>query len=159
MGFFNFGKPKWYKTLPPYFQPDESMIQQIENFRKQYSIDHNTFAQMVAMTPWSVKKLQWFMLKKFRAEQPSWSEQEIWKSVIISRMNVKLMTVDYPPDYGSSPLSRNEINDIINQAATILKNFKSFDDVVKYLLDIDYKENRFYDPSGVLNELNRILDK
>ena len=158
MGFFNFGKPSWYKTLPPYFQPDESMIQSIENFRIQYSIDQNIFAQMVAMTPWSVKKLQWFMLKKFRAEQPSWSEKEIWKSVIISRMNVKLMTVDYPPDFGSSPLSRNEINNIMDQAGTIVKDYKSFDEVVRYLLDIDYKENRFYDPSGVLDELNRTLE-
>lgn len=158
MGFLNFGKPNWYKTLPPYFQPDEGMIQTIENFRNQYSIDHNVFAQMVAMTPWSAKKLQWFMLKKFRAEQPNWSEKEIWKSVIISRMNVKLMTVDYPPDFGSSPLSRDEINNIINQVGTIVKDFKNFDDVVKYILDIDYKENRFYDPSGVLDELNRTLE-
>jgi|SRR5690606_33082374 len=158
MGFFNFGKPQWYKNLPDYFKPEESRIQEIENFRASYGIDNNSFAMMISMTPWSAKKLQWFMLKKFKTEQPTWSEKEIWKSVIISRMNVKLMTVDYPPDIGSSPLSRDEINNIIERAGTIVKDFKNFDEVVKYILDIDYKENRFYDPSGVSNELNQILE-
>ena len=158
MSFFNFGKPKWYKILPAYFQPDESKIQAIENFRIQFSLDHNIFAQMISMTPWSVKNLQWFMLKKFQAEQPNWSKKRLWKYVIISRMNVKLLTTDHPPDFGSSPLSREEINDIINQAEEIVEYFENFDDVVTYILDIDYKENRFYDPSGVLDELNKILE-
>lgn len=158
MGFFDFGKPKWYKTLPTYFQPDETLIQNVENFRIRFSLDHNIFAQMISMTPWSVKKLQMFMLNKFRGEQPSWPEKEIWKAVIISRMNVKLMTADYPPDYSSSPLSKSEINNIISQAGSIALSCKSFEEIVKYIIDIDIKENRFYDPSGVLDELNRILE-
>jgi hypothetical protein len=158
MGFFSFGKPIWFKNLPDYFKPDESRIKEIENFRTNYGIDNDTFTAMISMTPWSVKKLQWFMLKKFKLEHPTWSEKEIWKSVIISRMNVKLMSVDYPPDFGSFPISKNEINEIKNQAGAIVKDFNNFDDVVKYILNIDYRENRFYDPSRVLDKLNGILD-
>jgi len=158
MGIFDFGKPKWYKSLPKYFRPDESVIQVFENFRKRYSLDNNTFVKMISTTPWSVKKLQWYMLRKFRAEQPTWSEKEIWKSVLISRMNVKLMTVDYYPDFGTTPLSRVEVNNIINNAKSIIQNSEKFDDVIKYIVDIDVKENRFYDPTGVLNELNNLLE-
>jgi len=155
---FNFGKSRWYKILPTYFQPDESVIQEVENFRSRFSLEHDFLAQMISITPWSVKKLQWFMLKKIRTEQPTWPEKEIWKSVIISRMNVKLMTADFPPDIDSTPLSRAEINDIIKQATTIVKDFKSFVEVVNYLLEIDYKENRFYDPGRLLDDLNNILE-
>ena len=158
MSLFNFGKPRLYKLLPTYFQPDENVIQEIENFRNRFSLQHEVFAQMISMSPWSVRKLQWFMLSKFKAEQQSWSEKEIWKSVIISRMNVKLMTADYPSDLGSSPLTRAEINDIVNRASIIVNDFKSFDEVANYLLEIDYKEDRFYDPSGLLDDLNNILE-
>ena len=132
MDFFNFGKPRWFKDLPAYFQPDESRVQEIESFRASFGIDDNSFVMMISMSPWSVKKLQRFMLKKFRAEQPTCPEEEIWKAVIISRMNVKLMTVDYPPDFGSSPLSRNVINEIIEHAGEIVQSFKSFDDVIRH---------------------------
>jgi len=158
MSFIKFNKPMWFSILPEYFQPSKTNIQKIEFFRNKYSLQHDILAQMISMTPWSVKKLQWFMFKKFKAERPNWSAKKIWKSILISRMNVKLMTVDYTPDIGSTPLSRIEINNIINSAEVIVQDLKSFDDVVKYIIDIDNKENRFYDPSGLLADLNNILE-
>lgn len=158
MSFFNFGKPKWYRMLPEHFQPNKYLIQEIENFRSRFSLDHDFLALLISMTPWSVKNLQWFMLNKFRIEQPHLSEKEIWKAVLISRMNVKLMTIDFPTDIGSTPLSKAEIDDIIEQAETIVENFNNFEEVVNYILEIDYKENRFYDPGGLLDDLNNILE-
>ena len=158
MSLFNFGKPKWYKILPLYYRPDESIIQEIENFSNRFSFEPEQLSVMISMTPWGVKKLQWYMLRYYRAEQPSWPEKEIWKAVIISRMNAKLMTSDFPVDIGSSPLSVVEINDIISRAGEIVKNFNNFEEVVNYILEIDYKENRFYDPVGLMNELNNILE-
>lgn len=158
MSIFGFGKPKWYKILPENFQPDENNIQEIENFRSELSIDHKVLTQMITMTPWAVEKLQWFMFKKFKAEEPRWSERKIWEAVIISRMNIKLMTADYTADSSSFPLTRSEINDIINRVESIVRDFNNFNDVVNYLVQIDRKENRFYDPSHLLEELNYILE-
>ena len=158
MSIFDIGKPKWFKKLPNHFQPEESLIQEIENFRINFGFDHNSIATMISMSPWSVKKLQMFMYKKFKKEQPFWPEKEIWRYVLLSRMNIKLMTVDYPPDLGSNPLTRDEINSIVEKSEEIVQGFDSFDDLVNYILEIDYKENRFYDPSRILNELNNLLE-
>lgn len=116
------------------------------------------FSMLISTTPWSVRKLQWFMLDKFKSERPDLAEKELWQFVIVSRMNVKLMTVDYPKDYGSSPLSKDEINCIVNNAKSIAEKYHNFDQVVDYLVELDYKENRFNDPSGILDRLNRLLE-
>lgn len=158
MSYFNFGKPKWYKLLPEHFQPTDNVTDRVEKLRLYYELDHDLIANLVVMTPWSVKKLQWYMLKKFNLESPHLSKKELWSAVIISRMNVKLMSLEMPIDEESTPLSRDEILKIIKNVQSVVKNFSKFDEVVDYIIDIDYKENRFFDNIGLLTELSNVLE-
>jgi hypothetical protein len=73
-------------------------------------------------------------------------------------MNVKLMTQNTPPPFFAKPLSLEEINSIINNLDDIVYNFKNFDELIKYLIEIDRKEGWFTDPTGVSEELNELLD-
>lgn len=157
MSIFNFGKPKWFRKLPSYLSLQEADIPDLEIFKTRYSINDNTFAMMISMTPWSVKKLQLYTLDKFKRENPFLPQKELWKAVIQSKMNVKLLTLETPPPFFVKPLSRSEINLIINSLDEISTKFKSFDDVIRFLIEIDDREGWFTDPSGITEELNELL--
>jgi hypothetical protein len=158
MSLFDFGKPKWFKQLPSYYRPDTSKVQEIENFRIHFGFDNELFIMMISMTPWGVRKLQYFMLEKFKKENPFLSRKELWKAVIHSKLNAKIMTLEMPPPFYANPLSLEEINSILANLNEIVGKFKSFEELVDYLVEIDRNEGWYTDPSGLGEELNDLLE-
>jgi len=158
MGLFNFLKPVWYQNLQQHFRPTNSKtIHKLEALRMNLNIPDEHFTMNIMMTPWGVRKLQWHMYEQAKQQFPNSTEREIWEMVFISRINVKFLTIDMPSDIGSTPLTGDEILDIVNNKDEIINNFNSFSDLVDYLVELDKKENRFFDPSGLTIDIDRIL--
>ena len=65
-----------------------------------------------------------------------------------------------PPetDPFAKPLSQGEIINRMEHVDNIVSEFKTFDDAVEYILAMDEEENRFFDPSGLLKEVNVALE-
>lgn len=158
MSIFTSSKPEWFRQLPEYLQPHSSKIKEIENFKKCLGIDDFSLSMLISMTHWGVRRLQLFMLKKFRSESPTSNEKDLWKCVIISRMIAKSLNSDIPKPPYTNPLSQNEIDSIINNIDLIISQFNYFEEVVEYLIQIDEKEGWFNDPSGLNKDLNLILE-
>lgn len=161
MGIFEnllFFKPQWYKLLPDSVKPiDKRKIKKIEDFRKRYRFTDEVMFMGIMVSRWAVKRIQKFCLEQLKRQMPDASEQELWKGVLLSRFNVKLVS---PPETNpfAEPLSQEEILSRIENIDNIVSGFKSFDDVIAYIILMDEEENRFYDPSGIQDELNNLLE-
>ena len=154
-----FFKPQWYKMLPDHFKPkNERILESIENLRKEYGLTHEMISMGIIMIPWAVRKLQEHFLEQNRKLIPNASEEELWKSVLFSRFQTILMALDIPPAPWHKPLSKKEILPMIENIDNICADFKSWYDVVEHIVSIDRDEGYFSNPSGVLDELNALLE-
>lgn len=163
MGIFEnllFFKPQWYKLLPISIKPIEGeVIKRVEDFRKEHGFTDEIIFMGIMSSRWAVKRIQKYWLEDGKKLMPDASEQELWKGVLLSRFNVKL-SVPAPSELNpfAKPLSQKEILSRIENIDNIVSGFKSFDDVLNYIIAIDEEENWFYDPSGIQDELNNLLE-
>ncbi|OIO73904.1 MAG: hypothetical protein AUJ85_06900 [Elusimicrobia bacterium CG1_02_37_114] len=160
-----FFKPQWYKMLTDSVKPiSEDVIEKVEEFRKKSEgalsteKTHEMIFMGIMVSMWAVKRIQKYTLELIRKQMPNASEKELWKQVLIARLNVKLNTSGRKSDIFSKPLSEMELLSRISSADDIIARFKSFNDVVDYVIKIDEEENRFYDPTGMQFELNNLLE-
>lgn len=153
-------KPEWYRKLPNHLKPtNDELIQNIENFRKENYLADELIFIAICTTKWAVRKIQQYTLEKFREEFPDLSEKELWKSVVMSRLQTKL-SFDFieETDPFAKPLSKQQIFSIIENLDKIISNFKTFEDVVEYIVSIEEMENRFHDITGMQAKLSKLLE-
>ena len=86
MSFFD---PKWFKLLPDHIKPSRNVIEELEQIRRKYSLEHEIFFRMIMTMPWAVGKLQRYMYWYYKQTLTHLSEKEIWRSVILSRLDTK----------------------------------------------------------------------
>lgn len=151
-------KPQWYKMLPDSVKPiDKRKIEKIEDFRKRLGVPDEAIFMGIMVTRWAVKKIHKYLFEQAKKLMPNAPEQELWKAVILSRFDAKLKTSP-ETDLGAKPLSPEEIFSRMENINNIISGFKSFDDVLDYIIAIDEEENRFYDPAGIFDRLNNLLE-
>lgn len=149
MGFLD---PKWYKSLPDYIKPSRNLIEELEASRKQYSLDHEVFIRILMTMPWAVGKLQRYMYWHYKKVLAHLPEKEIWRSVILSRLDTKrkvYQTMSYDP--GTRPLTNMQIDHIVEKLDDKLNGFKNFEDVVEFIINIDKEEGQFDTPPIISN--------
>ena len=145
--------------LPDHFKPkNERILESIENLRKEYGLTHEMIFMGIIVTPWAVRKLQEHCLEQNRKLMPNASEEELWKSVLFSRFQTKLMALDIPPAPWHNPLSKEDILSMMENIDNICAKFKSWHDVVEYIVSVERDEGTFSDPSGIMDELNWLLE-
>jgi len=154
-----FFKPQWYKLLPDHFNPmNERILESIERLRKENGLTHEMISMGITLTPWAVRKLQEHCLAQGRKLMPFASERELWKRVLLSRLQAKLAHSDIPSAPWHNPLSKEDILSMMENINNICANFKSWHNVVEYIVSIDRDEGIFSDPSGIMDELNLLLE-
>jgi hypothetical protein len=166
MGIFEnllFFKPQWYELLPISVKPIlGDVIKRVEGFRKEHGFTDEIIFMGIMSSRWAVKRIQKYWLEDGKKLMPNASEKELWVSVLLSRLDVKLKgsmwETEWGPDLFAKPLSQEEILSRIENASNIVSDFRSFDDVVNYVIAMDEEENRFYDPTGIQDELNDLLE-
>src|SRR5208337_1457863 len=137
---------------------NEMVIESIERLRKKYELSHENISKLIILTPWTVKVVQEDCLRQGRILMPHASEKELWKGVLLSNLNTKLASLNVPTGYLEHPLSEEEILSLIKNIDTICVDFKSFSDVIEFIISIERKEGTFSDPSGILDEVNFLLE-
>lgn len=152
---------EWYIKLPDHLKPkNDDVIRNIENFRKENYLTDELMFMAIVTTKWAVGRIQQYTLEKFRKEFPDLSEKELWKSVIMSRLQTKL-SFDFveETDPFAKPLSKQQIFSIIENLDKIISNFETFEDVIEYIISIDEMEDRFHDITGMQTKLSKLLEK
>src|SRR2546423_2324897 len=152
-----FKTPAWYQALPPHLRPPKSKIRQLDSLRKSLEIpDHDIFVVMIGGTKWAVIKAQEFTREQLRRDLPHYSEEELWRAVIFTRLgakaNLEITNLSLGIDSGESDAVMEHLESIDE----IMKGINSWTDVINYVLELD-KETLDRDPMGVKAELNRIL--
>lgn len=146
-----FFKPKWYRMLPDSVKPiDDAIINKmtelintIKELQKFSGITDGlggideVLSMRIMTTRWAVKRIQKFCLEQYKKQMPNASDRELWTGVLLSRFQVKLSMAMAPADPFSKPLSSEEILSRVENVANIVSGFKSFDDVVNYIIAID----------------------
>jgi len=155
MSFFD---PKWFKSLPDYIKPSSDLIEELEQVRKQYSFDHEVFFRMLMTMPWAVGKLQRYMYWEYKKVLSHLPEKEIWRSVILSRLDTKrkvYQSMSYDP--GTKPLTNKQIDEIVEGVDKKLDSFKNFEEVIDFIIELDKQEGQFDVPpilSNIIYELD-----
>ncbi|MCK4401794.1 hypothetical protein KAW08_05785 [bacterium] len=153
-----FFKPLWYKMLPSSVKPiNDNVIEKIKDFRKGYKLTNIMIVMGITTSRWAVRRIQKFCLEQNKARMPNASECELWTYVLASRFEVKLRSPANTDPF-AKPLLQEEIRSRMKNIDNIVSNFKSFNDVVDYVVKMDEEENRFCDPSGMQSELDDLLE-
>lgn len=146
--------PKWARPI------DGKIVDRIEKLKRRYNLTNQMVSTGIGITPWATRKLQYFCLEQNRRKYPNASEREIWTFVLASRFEVKLaslMSGAVNPPY-VEPLSEKELLARVGDMESIISNCDTFEDVVKYIIQMDTEEGQYTDPSGIGYELNDVLE-
>ena len=153
-----FFKPRWYKMLPDSVKPiNDNVIEKIKDFHKEYKLTNRMIFLGIMSSRWSARRIIKFCLEQDKVQMPNASECERWTYVLASQFRAKLMS-PAETDPFAKPLSQEEIRSRMKNIDNIISNFKSFDDVVDYIIKMDEEENRFYDLSGIQSKLDNLLE-
>ena len=153
---------EWYALLPEHMKPTNEKLEELEQFRQEWGFPHKMMFMAIALSPWAVRRVQEVCLEQNKRLLPNANEKELWRSVIISRFHVKLLVPAFSDQVTLAPwmkpLPKEELLSRIERIDSIVATFKSFDDVVQYIISLDREEGAFHDPSGMQDELNALLE-
>ena len=157
-------KPKWYLALPETVKPvSNQAIRKIERWRtanEKYGYSHDKIFQIIMCTRWAVRRIQYSLLRDFARMAPNADKQDSWAAVLMSRLEVKHTAARLPNhDPYVKPMSSEKILELMNDVRDIAARFKSFDEVVDYIVSLDESENRYHDISGIFAEVEALLNE
>jgi len=166
-------KPKWYYLLRLECRPQKSKIARLEILRKQYNIPHDYFMALVLSRPTTAIQLQKALLEQARKEKPNAPEKELWKTVLRSRLSTAVNTGFLLESNDVLNVLKIDINiagknrDVINKelrekidkiVEKITKKCESFEDVCKYIVELDQEINKYQPPSPGEKIIDEILE-
>ena len=130
----------WVKLLPRDLRPDEKRMSELEKLRASFGIPHEALGMRVMSSPITTRRVQGNCLETFRIHNPGASEKELFRMVLVSR-------VQAPPSLG---MTQQEID----QA---MENINSFDELCDYIVKLDEEGPSFPDPFGIGQVIDEIL--
>lgn len=133
-------KPNWVKILLLDLRPDKKRVEELEKLRVEFAIPHEALAMRVMSSPVTTRKVQRKCLETLRIQNPRKSERELFKMVLISRIQA-------PPSF---EMTEPEIDEA-------MKNINSFDELCDYIITLDEQESAFPDPLGIGKRIDEIL--
>lgn len=161
MGFFSSifnSQPEWYRALPSHVTfSNKTLVNDLEKLRNKLDFEHQMFAMMILLSkPVMIRNIR-ATYQDAKKKFPGCSEQEYCAMVIADRISKKINA----HHISTSPyaLSLDELGFIIDSLEEITSNFESFEDAIKYLVDIEILEHRWDDPSGTMTRIQEIFSK
>ena len=143
-------EPEWISLIPENIRPDRKSIDKIERLRAQFNIPHEAMMMRVVQSRVTTRKVQRNVLDYCRNLCPDYSEKELLKLVLRSRLNISQQTNPYGLTIYS--MSDDEIDNV-------MLNINSFDDLVDYILTLDQQEPPAPDPIGLGKRIDEILEE
>jgi hypothetical protein len=139
--------------LPHRLKPkNKKILEKIENLRKKYELTHEMMFERIMVTPWAVRTVQEDCLEQGRRIMPNASDNELWKGVLFSRLQTKV-AANY-----DDPEKSEHIFSLLEDIDNICSEFESWQEVVEYIVSMDRDEGLFTDPSGIMQEINLLLE-
>jgi len=139
-------KPKWVESPRLLnLRPDKKRIRELEKLRIKFGIPHDLFSMRVLGSPATTRKVQKQCLEGFRARDPGASEKELFRMVLISRIQAPA-----PESPGYSGMTEEKIDEA-------MRSINSFDELCDYIIALDEQEPASPDPFGIGKRIDEIL--
>lgn len=138
-------KPKWVKSLSSNLRPDKKRIRELEKLRIKFGIAHDLFSMRVGGSPATTRKVQKYCLEDFRTRNPGASEKELFRMVLISRIQAPA-----PESPGYSGMTEEKIDEA-------MRSINSFDELCDYIIALDEQEPPSPDPFGIGKRIDEML--
>ena len=158
------GKPRWFYLLPTHMRPKKARkIQAIEQVRNKYGLLDEVLARGIMLSPWAFRKLQYFRLRQVKKEHPFLPDKHLWKMVLLSAFYSKLdskgrLCEEDDEKYWQDCLTAEDIRSLIGDIDEILSRFRSFKEVVDYIIYFHEETGRLPATSGIQKELHAALE-
>lgn len=137
--------------------PPKSKIKQLDAFRRGLEVaDDEVFMVMIGSTTWAVIKTQELTRNQLRHDFPDYSENQIWRAVIVCRLGAKLNLELTNLSLGVGVDGSEVVKEKMESMDEIMMSINSWADVVNYVLEME-KDWFGRDPMGAKVELDRIL--
>lgn len=147
-----FFTPKWHRMLPPHLKVPSEKIDDLELLRKELDLPHEWFMRGIIVSPWAVIKNQEAVLEQNRRAAPNATEKELWRLVILSRLHAILA------NSGPFDPSREKMLQRVENLDDVANEIHSWDDVIKYVFELDKEAGMEAEGSVVQEEINRVLE-
>jgi hypothetical protein len=144
--------PRWYHVLPVHIRPAEDKVAKLEELRMTLQMRDELFMIALASSPWAVIRAQESMLESIRQHIPDADERKVWTAVLLARLEIKLKSPapwDPPPE---------EIRRRMENIQDIMRNIGSWDDVLRYVLEMD-RTGTAPDPASPQFQINQLLSQ
>jgi hypothetical protein len=144
--------PRWYNVLPVHIRPDQDRVEQLEGLRVSLKMRDELFMVALASSPWAVVRSQEATLQSLQQQIPDADERKLWTAVLLARLEIKLNSPapwDPPPD---------EIRRRMENIQEIMHNFSSWEDVLRYILEMD-RAGTAGDPASPQYQINALLEQ
>lgn len=146
-------KPKWVKlflaSFPPqshaYLCPSNKQIKELERVRYEHSIPHDVFVGRIITSSSTTRKNQKYCYDVAKIRNPEASEKKLLREVFTSRYGTAASELG-----GYLGLSEEDID-------KAMENINSFDELCKYMIELDEEGQSFPDPLGVGKLIDEVL--
>ena len=144
--------PRWFHVLPVHIRPAADKVAKLEELRTSLQMRDELFMIALASSPWAVVRAQEAMLESIRQQIPDADERKLWTAVVLARLEIKLKSPapwDPPPE---------EIQRRMENVQEIMRNISSWNDVIRYVLDMD-RTGTASDPASPQFQINQLLNQ
>ncbi len=97
---------------------------------------------MIGGTKWAVIKAQEFTRDQLRRNLPHYSEDELWRAVILTRLGAKLNLELTNLNLGADSDESDVLMEKMESMDEIMKGINSWTDVINYVLALDKRNVR-----------------
>jgi len=144
--------------LPPHLQfINRALVADLERFRKELGLDDEVFNMVLLQSKTAVLCTLREAYRDAQQQLPDRPQQDYFAMVIGDRITKKIMT----HDVNTSPtaLSKQKLEGIVDDLEAIASRCSTFDDVIRFLMDIENREQNFDDPFGFITRVDAICSK
>jgi len=140
-------KPKWVELLPSHLRPDGKRIRELEKLRTKFTIPHDLFSLRILSSSVTTRRVQKQCLEDFRIRNPEVSERELFRMVLISRIQAPA-----PESPGYSGMTEEKIDEV-------MRSINSFDELCSYIIALDEQEPSLPDSLDIGKRMDEILSQ
>jgi hypothetical protein len=156
--FGNFFKPEWYKKLPPHLQfGSRAMLTEMEAKRVELGLSHENAWACFVQSPWVVRRIALRTYAELKRTIPGQPESEYLAGVVGDRIVKKLGAISV--NNSPTALDADELGEILENLGPITKGFRSVNDSITYLLEIEEREGSFDYCMGAIRQLDAVASR
>ena len=136
---------------------NRALAADLERFRKELGLDDQVFIMVLLQSKTAVLQTLREAYRDPQRQLPDRPQQDYFAMVIGNRITKKIST----HDVNTSPtaLSSRELEGIIDELEGIAARCSTFDDVIRFVMDIENREHNFDDPFGFIARVDAVCSK